>query len=122
MYYYRARYYDAHIGRFVSEDPIGIDGGINLYVYVENNPVNYVDPLGLFFNEIIGWCGEWLTCNRAKPAYCESKYGDPCRTKCYIKFIENKEKLKACVNRCSLCQEDCLMSSCPYDCDIPEIK
>ena len=46
LYYYRARYYDASIGRFVSEDPAGFDGGINFYVYVENNPVNLTDPLG----------------------------------------------------------------------------
>ncbi len=46
LYYYRARHYDAGIGRFISEDPIGIDGGINLYVYAINNPVNYVDSNG----------------------------------------------------------------------------
>jgi RHS repeat-associated protein len=53
LYYYRARYYDAGIGRFISEDPIGIDGGINLYLYVQNNPVNYVDPFGL---DRYSWC------------------------------------------------------------------
>ncbi len=47
LYYYRTRYYDPTIGRFVSEDPIGILGGINLNAYVSNNPVNYIDPNGL---------------------------------------------------------------------------
>ena len=47
LYYYRARYYDPEIGRFLNEDPIEFDGGINFYAYVGNNPVNYVDPFGL---------------------------------------------------------------------------
>ena len=49
MYYYRARYYDAKAGRFITRDPIGFDGGdVNLYVYVGNNPVNRKDPSGKF--------------------------------------------------------------------------
>ena len=47
VYYYRNRYYDASLGRFISEDPIGLRGGSNLYPYVRNNPTNRVDPLGL---------------------------------------------------------------------------
>jgi RHS repeat-associated protein len=48
LYYMRARYYDPDIGRFISEDPIGFGGGdVNLYAYVGNNPVIYIDPNGL---------------------------------------------------------------------------
>ncbi|MBI5025152.1 MAG: hypothetical protein HZC12_00170, partial [Nitrospirae bacterium] len=47
LYYYRARYYDPKIGKFISEDPIGLAGGLNLYVYVGNSSVNFFDPLGL---------------------------------------------------------------------------
>ncbi|MHB8173923.1 MAG: RHS repeat domain-containing protein, partial [Nitrospirota bacterium] len=47
LYYYRARYYDARAGRFINEDPIGFWGGINLYGYVVNRPLNYIDPFGL---------------------------------------------------------------------------
>ncbi len=43
----RARYYDAQIGRFISEDPIGFQGGLNLYAYVGGNPLILVDPSGL---------------------------------------------------------------------------
>jgi len=47
LYYYRNRFYNPQLGRFLSQDPIGITGGTNLYAYVGNSPVNYVDPLGL---------------------------------------------------------------------------
>lgn len=48
LYYYRARWYDPQLGRFISKDPIGFKGGdINLYAYVGNNPVTYTDPKGL---------------------------------------------------------------------------
>jgi RHS repeat-associated protein len=46
LYYYRARYYDPKIGRFISEDRSRFRGGINLYSYVANNPTNFVDPDG----------------------------------------------------------------------------
>jgi RHS repeat-associated protein len=47
LYYYRARYYNPTLQRFISEDPIGFSGGVNFYTYVENDPVNGVDPYGL---------------------------------------------------------------------------
>ena len=47
LYYYRNRWYDPEVGRFISEDPIGFAGGdINLYGYVGNNPLNFIDPYG----------------------------------------------------------------------------
>jgi len=47
LLYYRARFYDPQLGRFISEDPIGLAGGINSFAYVGNNPVLYRDPSGL---------------------------------------------------------------------------
>jgi len=45
LYYYRARYYNPYIGRFLQTDPIG--DGMNRYAYCRNNAINAVDPLGL---------------------------------------------------------------------------
>lgn len=47
LYYYRARYYSPEMQRFISEDPIGLIGGINFYSYVKNNPLRFADPFGL---------------------------------------------------------------------------
>jgi RHS repeat-associated protein len=48
LYYYRARYYDPSIGRFISQDPIEFRSmDFNFYRYVSNDPVNYADPSGL---------------------------------------------------------------------------
>jgi RHS repeat-associated protein len=46
-YHYRARAYDPGTGRFHQADPIGFGGGMNIYAYVANDPVNFTDPLGL---------------------------------------------------------------------------
>jgi len=47
-YYFRARTYDAELGRFTGKDPSGFNGGdLNLYRYVLNNPMNFADPFGL---------------------------------------------------------------------------
>ncbi len=62
LYYYRARYYDPSLGRFISEDPIGFAGGTNFYAYVENNPLKWVDPWGLWnFASEYGTTGTDLT-------------------------------------------------------------
>jgi len=46
LHYNRFRYYDPDIGRFISQDPIGLYGGNNLYQYAPN-PVTWIDPWGL---------------------------------------------------------------------------
>ena len=47
LYYFRARWYSAVEGRWLSNDPIGISGGLNQYAFCGNNPVNFRDPFGL---------------------------------------------------------------------------
>ena len=47
LYYYRTRYMDFNIGRFISEEPYRFEEGTNLYQYVGNNPIRFDDPFGL---------------------------------------------------------------------------
>jgi RHS repeat-associated protein len=47
LYYMRHRWYEPHSGRFLSEDPIGLDGGINPFIFAANDPVGGRDPVGL---------------------------------------------------------------------------
>lgn len=47
LYFYRARYYHPGMGRFILEDPLHLNGGLNFYAYVGGDPINRVDPLGL---------------------------------------------------------------------------
>jgi RHS repeat-associated protein len=48
LYFMRARYYSVKMGRFISEDPLGLADGLNTYLYAAANPLGIIDPLGLF--------------------------------------------------------------------------
>ena len=47
MVYLRNRWYDPATGRFLTQDPIGLAGGVNLYAYAGNDPISFSDPYGL---------------------------------------------------------------------------
>ncbi len=65
MYYNYFRYYDPGTGRYVTSDPIGLDGGLNSYAYVEGNPVRWIDPFGL------------ITAQESRDLYEEAKANNP---------------------------------------------
>ena len=71
LYFYRARYYNPGLQRFVSEDPIGLAGGINQYGYVEGNPISRIDPEGLSWRQNLGEIAVCIACllggNRVPP-------------------------------------------------------
>jgi len=48
LYFYRSRYYDPVLKRFIAEDPIGLNGGLNMHAYVDGDPISRYDPLGLW--------------------------------------------------------------------------
>jgi RHS repeat-associated protein len=72
LYYMRNRWYDPESGRFLSEDPLGTDGGLNVYLFGRNNPVDNADPLGLR-------CTDWY---RVTVYYSEGKVVG--RTETYV--------------------------------------
>jgi RHS repeat-associated protein len=72
--YYRARYYDPSTGRFVGGDPIGFRGGIDLYAYVGNSPIDLVDPSGDYAQlDPNSRCAE-VFAKAFSPGLCPEKY------------------------------------------------
>ena len=58
LYYYRARYYDSSVGRFISEDAARFGGGTNFYEYAGNTPTIFVDPTGncpIDLDKFVNW-------------------------------------------------------------------
>jgi len=120
LYYYRARYYDPVLKRFVSEDPIGLAGGANVYTYVGGDPISLVDPFGLDatnWNNTSGgrsrwdgptngnwggkcWSGGKYSCGGNSPGDAPpTDSADACyqqHDNCYVKCGANKKCIEAC--------------------------
>lgn len=54
LHYNWNRYYEPGTGRYLRVDPVGIEGGINLYVYTDNNAINLIDTMGCDWTSIPG--------------------------------------------------------------------
>ena len=92
LYFYRARYYDATIGRFITADPIGFRSGVNFYSYVGNNPVNWVDPMGLDYTSDLYEC-QGRCIKMCDGAPCPDKCMTQCNNNCWTdEHYEPKQK------------------------------
>ena len=60
LVHFGARWYDPETGRWISKDPILLEGGLNLYVFCGNDPVNFSDPSGLCENKNDPWYKRWM--------------------------------------------------------------
>ena len=76
LHYNYFRYYDPSTGRYLTPDPIGLAGGINLFSYTSNTPIDFIDPLGLL-TEVIVSGGTWyghVTININGTVYSNGRY------------------------------------------------
>lgn len=114
-YYYRARMYSPRLGRFLQMDPLGYVDGMNLYMYVRNNPALYTDPSGMVCGtpgkeeNIVPDYVEFLQVENGQESWIRMNFSPACarhdlcymqcgvaRSACDKQFYENLESL--CVN------------------------
>jgi RHS repeat-associated protein len=76
LHYNLARYYYPNVGRFISEDPLGFNGGnVNLYVYANNNPIMFMDPLGLCESSLgVSFSFSWIVGEEGEQTSLGGKY------------------------------------------------
>jgi RHS repeat-associated protein len=67
LYNFGRRFYAPSLQRWLNRDPIGIEGGKNLYAYVGNRPINAFDPTGLAAGELVSKCAPLLVALASNP-------------------------------------------------------
>jgi RHS repeat-associated protein len=76
LYYNMARDYWPEGGRYIQSDPIGLQGGLNTYVYVRSSPLKRKDPRGLYDDDLVGPEGSPLLPSEPWPSDPNAPYGD----------------------------------------------
>jgi len=113
LHYNWNRYYDPRIGRYITSDPVGIDGGLNTYTYAQNNPVRFFDATGKeptspnngsagssacsYYDEVCGRTGCTYYC-RLAPKICRNPKISPT-------FLGIPDDKIRCIRKC-LIEED----------------
>jgi len=109
LYYYRARYYDPIVGRFLTEDPTRYRAGTNFYVYASNNPITFNDPMGTCPQMPDSLSQHHLDCERsAGPVQLPKK--DKCY--CHCLYAPEAPPGQGCIDACMDCYSK---SPTPYD-------